>query len=123
MEKKQFDQERSLFQIKYNAEKEIIQQQNNIMQEIQRKEKTLEEHRVSKILFSKFYKNQANIESEINLIKKYNEELKTHKEELVKKNEEFKNENELTKKKLDNIDGVNNSYIEKYEASKKKAQV
>ena len=56
-------------------------------------------------------------------MKKYNEELKIQKEELVKKNEEMKHESELMKKRLDNIDGVNNSFIEKYEASKKKVQV
>ena len=45
------------------------------------------------------------------------------KEDLVKKNEELKHESELMKKRLDNIDGVNNTFIEKYEASKKKVQV
>ena len=56
-------------------------------------------------------------------MKKYNEELKIQKEELVKKNEEMKHESELMKKRLDNIDGVNNSFIEKYETSKKKVHV
>ena len=51
LEKKQFDQEKSMFQIKYNAEKEVIQQQNNILQEMQRKEKIIEEYKVN---FKKF---------------------------------------------------------------------
>lgn len=57
------------------------------------------------------------------MLKKYNEELKFHKEDLVKRNEELKKECELMKKKLESIDGVNTSYIEKYEASKKKVHV
>ena len=30
----------------YNAEKEIIQQQNNVLQEVHKKEKTIEEYKV-----------------------------------------------------------------------------
>lgn len=46
LEKKQFDQEKSMFQIKYNAEKEIIQQQNILIQELQKKEKINDEYKV-----------------------------------------------------------------------------
>lgn len=63
------------------------------------------------------------MENENNVFKKYNEELKIQKEELVKKNEELRNEINLMKEKLENFDDVNSKYIEKYETAKKKLQV
>lgn len=59
----------------------------------------------------------------MNTMKKYNDELKFQKEELVKKNEEFKNEATLTKEKMENLDEIKSKYIEKYETAKKKLQV
>ena len=42
---------------------------------------------------------------------------------MVKKNEELKNEVGLMKSKVENIDSINDKFIEKYEASKKKSHV
>lgn len=56
-------------------------------------------------------------------MKKYNDELKLQKEELVKKNEDFKNEATLSKEKMEDLDEIKSKYIEKYETAKKKLQV